>query len=239
MGQVIVLIPAIPARRENLIALLEDLRAQTRVPDRVVMFLNGWSAIDPAITAAVDAFPCATELHWSTTACGPGIRWRYLSTHAWGMEDVAVTLDDDFRIESDFIARTVAALTPDVDMVAWTGHRTARRYLDLETTHAPCALWIGGTGAAAVWIRAVLGIHTHPLAETCLGIYGDEEMLVSLYIWEGHGRIQRPAGRPPIRHVPALQYAETASHKLHGDAWRQRRQRVIAEYGWESSRDDL
>jgi hypothetical protein len=232
MNRVMLLIPTIPARVENFLSLIEDVRKQTREPERVVVFLNGWNIPRDAVDAALATLTCDTEVHLSEAPCGPGIRWTYLSTH-WTDGDIAVTLDDDFRIDPTFIEQTLSALRPSVSMVAWTGHPSHRKYLDLHNTvRFPESLWIGGTGAAATRVSAIAGIHTHPLADECFGLHGDEELLVSLWIWQHHGKIVRPAGTPPLRHVEALQYAPTASHKQHGQVWHRRRQDVIDAYEW-------
>lgn len=227
--RLILVIAAIPVRYENLHALIRDVLTQTRVVDEIVVFLNGWRG------TRIDMDYGRVRLDVSPDPRGPGVRWRYLAQRALEPDapTTALSLDDDFRLDPTYVETTVAALEhSEAAMVAWTGHPSARRYIGLETAPHLRVLWTGGTGACAVRVSALAGLADHPLADELLGLHGDEEALLSLWLWQQQQRIVRPAGPPPIRDVPALQYAETASHKIHGPTWRARRQQIIEEYQW-------
>jgi hypothetical protein len=230
MPKVIALVPSVPKRADNLLAILEALRDQTLRPSSIVVFLNGYPFVPRALQSL------ATIIEWSSEPRGPGIRWAYadiLGREKRQKESIVVSLDDDFMIEPTYIEQSVEALIrTGAAMVSWTGHHTPRRYLDLAPIEKDVSLWAAGTGTATLWMRHVAGMTNHHWANECLGIAGDEEALLSLWLWQHQLQMVRPAGAPALHHIDALQYADDASHLVHGPTWAARRQVMIEQYGW-------
>lgn len=230
MSRIIALVPSVPSRADNLLTLLESLHDQTLKPSSIVVFLNGYPFAPVAVAKL------ATVVEWSGDPRGPGIRWRYadaLSTSKRLQHSIVVSLDDDLAIEPTYIEQSVNALyNTDAALVSWTGHATPRRYLDLGDTKHDTTLWAAGTGTATMWLKHATGLTSHQWADECLGVAGDEEALLSLWLWQQKLTMVRPYGQSPLRHVDALQYGADASHLIHGPEWAARRQVMIEQYNW-------
>lgn len=218
-----VLIASVPERAENLRTLIDDLHAQTRVPDTIVCYLNGYPTL-PVLPGVVRDY--------SDMRRSAGSRWQYVESPELSKDTILCVIDDDFRLERTYLETTIAALTPSVGMVAWTGHPTRTRYHFLESLPRAISLQIGGVGACAVRVGSVRGVTGHPLAPELFGMGGDDELLISLWLRQRNEMIVRPAGKPPITSVDALQYASTASHQQHRIRWQQRRHTIMQEYNW-------
>lgn len=230
---ILVVLPSIQERQQNLTAMVRQLEAQTLRPTKIALFLDGYCD-------APDG--CAPYVVWqSEERKGAGTRWRYvekLSRDDFWRHGIVVALDDDFAVDPTYIQESVSSLMrTGAGMVTWTGHPSPRRYEDLRQTDKDQDLWAGGTGTSTQWIRHLHGITDHKWAASCFGPQGDEEALVSLWHWSADRQIIKPASRLlPIRHVHDLQFSETASHLLHGAEWAVRRLQMIQEYGWRSAR---
>lgn len=233
-----VAIASVPQRADNLVGLFEDLDRQTALPQTVTVFLNGWTPQERAqleTRLSGTPRPYVYRFDHSEAPRGQGIRWRYLSDIPSHEGDIGVVIDDDFRITHKYIKLTTDPLSrPDVGMVSWTGRPRYRRYgyHGFEALPVEVSLLIAGGGTSAVRLTALRGLQEHVLAEEMLRFGGDDECLVSLYCWQQHLNIVRPAGTLPFRSVDELQDAPTASHLLHGDSWDLRRDTLIQEYDW-------
>lgn len=232
-------IATLPSRQTNLLHLLDDLAEQSRCPDHVALFLNGWSATERDTflsTLSQTTRPYTWSYDHSETLRGAGVRWYYFSSLTGSPDDLGVVLDDDFRINYRFLALTIPALLekPEIGMVSWCGHERYRRnrYHGLVNVPKAVELQIAGAGTSVFRLAAVAGVATHPLAAELLGLGGDDETLVSLWLWLHGWQIFRPKGKPPVTSVDELQYAPTASHVLHGATWTARRDSIKKDYDW-------
>lgn len=218
-----VVIASVPERRDNLSQLLMDVARQTYPISRVTCFLNGYDAPIDAPSVAID---------WSPARRSAGYRWTYAERVDVADTDILCALDDDFRIEANYIETLLECFSDNVGMVAWTGHTKLKRYVFLKTTQITLPLIIGGAGLSATRVSALRGITQHPLAGELLADGGDDELLVSIMMRERGWSIVRPAGTPPVRSIESLQQAPTASHRLHTTRWEMRRRELAKQYGW-------
>lgn len=223
MSSTHVLIASVPERQDNLHALLADISQQTRPPDHVCVYLNGYST--PLSIPGV-------HINWSPTRRAAGARWQYV-------EDIPVTddawvyvIDDDFRLQPTYLEETAKSLTDGVGMVTWTGHTRLSKYHFLTPSATSLPLVIGGSGTSLIRAQCLYGITRHRLSTELLSSGGDDELLVSILMHERHWSIVRPAGQPPLTSVDSLQEAPTASHCQHAIRWQFRRKQLAQEYGW-------
>jgi hypothetical protein len=258
---VIVVIASIPSRRENLIGLCRDLVAQTVLPSAVMLLLDGYLPMHEelrALETTVRELFGRVEVECHTQACaaprGPGERWRYLARHASRLvqeagtgpralekarRPLAVVIDDDFRVGPEYIEKTIAGFdTPDdgtgsmVGMVAWAGIAWDTKAV---FGPAPVDLWSACGGMSAVRVIALAGIETHPMADECFAVGGDDEALVAYWLWESFNdyRIVRPAGDAPIVSIMQYQFAVDAAHKQHNHRHFIQRIKLVQQYHWE------
>ena len=225
--RIVAVVPSVPRRAANMRALVDSLLSQTLYVDDIYVCLDGYESVERFSDPRVVVMN-------SPIAAGPGQRWKLVASSVES-SSVVVSLDDDLSIDADYVERSVSALLrADVALISWTGHTSPRRYVDLGPSERDRRLWTAGTGTATVWARYIKGIQSHEWADRCLCQAGDEEALVSLWIWQQQAHMVRPAlsGASPVRHVPNLQYDALASHKIHGADWAARRMDMMQQYGW-------
>lgn len=219
-----VVIASVPERRENLLALLEDITKQTYPIARVMCFLNGYASTIAVPDVSID---------WSPVRRSAGYRWTYAERAEVADDDFMCVIDDDFRINPMYIESLMTGFTADtVGMVTWTGHPHLKKYYFLPSLRRTVSLIIGGTGLSAIRVRALRGITQHRFANELLGEGGDDELLVSILMRERGWSILRPAGTPPVNSIEHLQDAVTSSHYVHNARWEARRLELAKEYGW-------
>ena len=190
MSRVIALIATIPARRRSVERLLSELTQQSRVPDAVVLVLDGYADGD-----AVPQGPLPLErVARSAKLLGPGNRW--LVGAEMPADDILVTLDDDIMLIK--APRCVEKLAEIVDATKSAAAAMGRHF---NGKPAPPGDWaagdlmyaagcgltlraglLGGLGAFAGMVKAADG-------PEALGLRGDDDALVSAFLWKNNVRM--------------------------------------------------
>lgn len=234
---IIVVIGSVPWREENLRGLCQDFCAQTMLPGMVHLVLDGYSMrAHDGLRHWLDDLSMEWPMFSTTrheTPQGPGGRWRYLAKLATMPDErrVAVIIDDDFRVGPDYVEKTVAGFTSDdVGMVAWSGTSwdTHSKYGIEETD-----LWCAAAGMSAVRVSAMAGIESYPGVDAYFGVGGDDEALVSYWMWQQKLRVVRPPEpAPDVRSIDAYQFDRRAAHRNHNHRHYIQRIQLLQRHGW-------
>lgn len=190
---VLALIATIPARRRSCERLLDELTRQTRVPDGVILVLDGYSGDDLRC-----ALPVAAKQQ-NNVKSGAGQRWLFAAKLP--ADDIIVCLDDDIRIAQS--PNCIKALVEAVE--SGGGAAAAMGFDSVEYKRAPpmdfsrgdliyaagCGLalrprHLAGLGAFADEVKAAGG-------PDALGLLGDDDALVSAYLWKTGVRVVHAA----------------------------------------------
>jgi hypothetical protein len=194
-SRVIALIATIPPRRRSVERLLSELTAQTRVPDAVVLVLDGYPEAE-----TVPQCPLPLErVYRSAKALGPGARWR--AAKDMNPTDIIVNFDDDIMLIK--APRCVAALVAAVEgnqraVAAAMGRNFAGK-------PAPPGDWAGGdllyAAGCGLTLRAGALEGLQAFADKvkaeggpdALGFRGDDDALVSAFLWKNNVRMVHAA----------------------------------------------
>ena len=191
--RVLVLIATIPARKQFCGWLLNALAKQTRKPDGVIFVLDGYGdAPAPATTLPVVA-------EYRTTALsGAGQRWRVALDLP--PEDIIICLDDDITLleAPNLVRGLVAAIEKGGGAAAAMGRGADGKFAP------PCAFSRGdimhGLGCGlTVRAKHLVGLQAFSATVVAaggpdaLGVLGDDDALVSAYLWKTGVKIRHAA----------------------------------------------
>ena len=192
--RVIALIATIPARRRSCERLLDELaKRQTRKPDGVVLVLDGYGNTMPSPMCPL---PIIDEYR-TTDLTGAGNRWLKLDSVA--SEDIVVCLDDDVvTTEAPTLIESLVAAVESTGGAAAAGGRTA----DGKPAHSGQSrgdlMYAAGCGLT---VRAKHLVGLREFADEiraaggpdALGILGDDDALVSAFLWKTGVKIRHAA----------------------------------------------
>lgn len=192
--RVIVLVATIPARRRTCERLLAELAKQSRVPDGVVLVLDGYGDEMPAPACPLLILAEVRTAEMS----GAGNRWRCVTDFA--PDDVIICLDDDTMLcEAPTL---VAALTM---AVVASGGASAAMGFSANGKSAPPGvhsrgdlIYAAGCGLT-VRCKHLDGLEAFAKAVVAeggpdaLGVHGDDDALVSAYLWKRGVNIRHAA----------------------------------------------
>lgn len=196
MTRVLALVATLPARRASCERLLQELARQSRVPDGVILFLDGYGDA-PAPACPLVPLLC---IYRTSAPSGPGQRWQVACDFA--PDDLLVCIDDDAVLtESPHFIRALAetaergggaaaamGYTPQGhrrgpahfagDRTDWVLHvlSTGRLILGCGCGLAVRAGHLEGLQALAAEVLAAGG-------PDALGPCGDDQALVSAHLW--------------------------------------------------------
>lgn len=133
--RILVLLATIPARRASCERLLQELTRQSRVPDGVILCLDGYG--DAPAPACPKVLPVA-DVFRTAAPSGPGQRWRVvremmatgplppLDLDCLAPEDILICLDDDAELSGAprFIEALVDAVERDWASEVWAQDNT-------------------------------------------------------------------------------------------------------------------
>jgi hypothetical protein len=206
---IIALIATVPARRRSCERLLAELAKQTRPPDSVALVLDGYgNAPAPACSLPIVAESRTAELS------GAGNRWRVL--HEWASagtiaaDDIIACIDDDTILfeAPQLIAKLVEAV--EASGAAAPMGRT------FDGKAAPPGAWSRGDlmHAAGCGVTARAGVLAGVVAfandtktaggPDALGPGGDDDAIVSAYLWKSGLAIKHAAVGGPVYTAPGI-----------------------------------
>lgn len=183
MSRVVVLVATIPARKRSCERLLAELERQSRVPDFVILTLDGYG------DAPEPACPLPHVAVRNEKQMGAGNRW-YVGAEFATEEDILVCLDDDIMlIEAPRLVESLAAAVESGGAAAAMG-----RGVDGKQA-PPGAFSRGNLIHAAACGLALHARHLKGLREfanevktaggpDALGPLGDDDALVSAFLWK-------------------------------------------------------
>ena len=237
---IVVAISSVPWREANLVALLDDLRRQTVQPDVVLLTLDGYTRVPDAVVAATLVNEPPIDLQVHPTPCGPGTRWRRLEALTQGSDLSlgvnALVIDDDFRLDEQYIAITDANQSLCGGAIAWSGARADDGDHTSWTDPTARELLAISAGCCAMPLAWLHNVTDYPDINDYFGVGGDDEALVSYHIWLKEGAqwcALRPEGPAPLRSVDALANDPRAAGEQYGFARIKQRLRLRDELGWD------
>jgi len=232
-ARVIALVATIPPRRRSVERLLSELTAQTHVPEKVVLVLDGYKDDD---TTPNCPLPIA-KVYTSAKPLGPGARWRAAEDLA--PDDIVVNFDDDIRIAQapKCVEALVSAVLVNESAAAamgrlFSGHPAPPgdyAFGDLMY-EAGCGLTVR---AKHLWgLRAFADEVLATGGPDALGLRGDDDALVSAYLWKNNVRmVHAPTGN--IFAAPNTQnVGYTAGTLAAGQAFDAQKKEIAKITGW-------
>lgn len=184
MSRVLVLIATIPPRRHSCERLLSELTCQARPPDGVVLCLDGYGEDLPEPACPLPIIVVSRTMQLS----GAGRRWSvvpYLPP-----EDVVINLDDDcYTVRAPNLIKALAETVEQGGAAAAMGKTIAGRRAPPGNTSHGDLIFAAGCGLA---VRAgdLDGLHVfakeirEKTGFDSLGVRGDDDALVSAYLWK-------------------------------------------------------
>lgn len=202
MSRVIVLIATIPPRKRSCERLLEELTQQSRVPDGVILVCDNYGAT-PAPACPLPLLATSS----TSNPTGGGCRWRAAEALVLDEytppdpDDIIVCLDDDIMLLK--APRCIEAL---VEAVEQGGGAAAAmgRVVDgggqAPPQLASCGDLIYGAGCGlTVRAKHLIGVGQFARdvvaagGPDMLGLRGDDDALVSAWLWKSGVRIAHAA----------------------------------------------
>jgi len=192
--RIIALVATIPPRRRSVERLLSELTQQTRRPDAVVLVLDGYAEED-----TIPQCPLPIEyVYRSPQALGPGARWRVAKDVS--ADDILVNFDDDIMLIK--APKCVEALVTVVEANQSAAAAMGRHF---NGKPAPPGDWAAGdlmyAAGCGLALRAGVLVGLQAFADKvkaeggpdALGLRGDDDALVSAYLWKNNIRMVHAA----------------------------------------------
>lgn len=217
----LVVIASVSWRLENLVKLLRCITEQTRRPEFLLIILDGYSRLDEAefdrvVTHSITFPGMASMAVTNRPRRGPGDRWvratRMLATGDVPPDTIVSSIDDDFLIEPTYLETSynLVANAHVPTAIGWLGETPDFiRWSSPQQTETKCISL--GAGLLTCRLRDLAGIAEFPEAARYFTPPGDDEALVSYWLWKNDVRLIRPAGVAAAKSVDALQYDDRAS----------------------------
>jgi len=198
--RVIALIATIPARKRSCERLLGEISKQSQKPDGVILVLDGYGD-EPAPACSL---PVIIE-HRTAKALGAGLRWR-VGEGALGSDgklspdDILVCLDDDIMLfEAPHIIRAlVKAVEAGGGAAAAMGRGTDDKFAAPGAYSRGDLIYAAGCGLT-VRAKHLIGLPEFAAkiqadgGPDALGLLGDDDALVSAYLWKTGVKIRHAA----------------------------------------------
>lgn len=229
--RVVALVSTIPARKASCERLLQELAAQSRPPDVVLLRLDGYGGA----SAPCCSLRCVAEIR-TPAPSGAGGRWLVAVT-VLSPDDVIVCVDDDAVLaEAPLFVETLARAARG-DAAATMGRTSAGKFAppvgsSLGELVYGCGLGLAvrarhlaGLGELAAEVVACGG-------PDALGLLGDDDALVSAHLWtSGVKIVHAPAGNV---YAAAGTRATSQSHAraAHGEAPNMQKNAIKKITGW-------
>ncbi len=224
---ILVLCATVPWRLEACTKMLRSLERQTRRPTEVILHLDGFPRGSPR-PSLPDGILVSQTRH--RHARGVGNWWRSLDERHLGM--LVACVGDDFVYPPDYLERLAQMRAEYGGAVAWHGWSVEGRNctfrIDVE---APTTLVCSGTAFFIADAEHLLGVTEHELADLFFHPAGDDEALISCWLWTRGVRMTRPPGRVNVEHLP--EGCDPRSTSIRDPERRKAlRQLLKARYGW-------
>lgn len=193
-SRVLILLATIPARRGSVARLLNELVMQSKHPDGIVLVLDGYGDTMPAPESPFEV----VATHRTNELSGAGNRWR--AVKGLPPEDVIICIDDDTMLgKCPELVRNLAFMVQAKDSAAAImGQDIAGKMAYPGTMVQRCDIICAAACGFAMKVKHLEGIEDYAAkvhaagGPDCLGVLGDDEALVSAFMW---------SKRIPIAHV--------------------------------------
>jgi hypothetical protein len=238
IAPVIVLVASIPARRRSCERLLDEMTRQTRPPDGVVLVLDGYG-VDEGDTAyqRTPVCPLPVIAKYRTVAPrGAGARWRVVEDLP--PDALVINLDDDIMtIEAPQLIEALVAAAGDFCAAAAMG-RTADGKQAPPGAYSRGALIYGAGCGLTVRARHLFGLHAFAgeviLAggPDALGLLGDDDALVSAYLWKQKIPIAHAATGNIYPAPNTQESSQTRAHLQRGNDFDVQKRAIRKAIGW-------
>lgn len=238
----LVVISSVEWRRENLLKLLRDVTTQTRRPDYLMIILDGYSVdAERALIQGTDKLSfhgTAAMMLRNAAKHGPGDRWvravRMLTTGDVPEDTILSVIDDDFLIMPDYLRSNYerVANAKEPTAIGWLGEvPTFVSWTAMHLKDIPCISI--GAGLLTCRLADLRGIEEFPDRDMYFKPPGDDEALVSFWLWKNGVKLIRPKGIALVHSVAALQHDPRASF-VGQSVYRHKvlRMRLKEKYGW-------
>lgn len=232
MPRVLVLIATIPPRRHSCKRLLSELAKQTRKPDGVVLCLDGYGQYMPEPVCPLPVY----AVYRSPQLSGAGHRW--VMTAYVPQDDIVINLDDDcFTVRAPNLIKALAEAVEQGGAAAAMGKTRDGKRAPPGNRSRGELIYAAGCGLA---VRAgdLAGLHVfaREIREQAgfdpLGIRGDDDALVSAWLWK-QGITIRHAATGVINAVAGTGASSQTRDKLARGEDLSAQKRVIAALtGW-------
>lgn len=193
-ARVIAMVATIPQRRVSCQRLLAELARQTRRPDGVLLVLDGYADAP----APVCPLPVVAERR-TTMPVGAGARWL-IAAEVLQPDDIVVNFDDDIvTLQAPRMVEALVSLIEKGESVtAAMGRLPNGKPAPPGTGRRGVLLYGAGCGLALrakylVGLRAFADEVVAAGGPDALGLLGDDDALVSAYLWRQKVRIMHAA----------------------------------------------
>jgi hypothetical protein len=233
----LVVIASVEWRFANFMKLVKSLGQQTRLPEFLLVVLDGYSETGYRhVVNALEGTPGMVV--WNPRKKGPGHRWvlavEMLGRGAVPEDTILTIIDDDFLIMPDYLRtnyeRVALAKTPTA--IGWLGEvPTFISWTAMHTKDIPCISI--GAGLLTCRLKDLRGIDAFPDRDMYFRPPGDDEALVSYWLWKNGVKLIRPRGIALVHSVAELQHDPRASF-VGQSVYRHKvlRMRLKEKYGW-------
>ena len=210
--KVVALVATIPARCVLCRYLLAELAKQSRRPDALLLRLDGYGEM----LAPVHSFSTVWESR-SAVPAGPGARWIAALDAGLDPDDIVVCVDDDaILIEAPrFVAALVDAVESTDGAAAVMGKGVDGKIAQPSAHSRGRLIYAAGLGLTLrarhlVGLRELAAEVLAADGPDMLGLYGDDDALVSAHLWKQGVSITHAA----IGNVYQAPGSKATSHSL-------------------------
>jgi hypothetical protein len=231
MPRVLVLIATIPAR-SSCERLLRELTLQSRQPDGVVLCLDGYGDHMPEPTSPLPVL----YVYRTQQLSGAGKRWTVLPFLP--ADDIVINLDDDcYTRRTPDLVKTLAAGVEESGAAAAFGRTPDGKRAPPGQHSRGHLIYAGGCGLAVRaglldGLQAFAGEVQRQTGFNSLGIRGDDDALVSAWLWKQGIKIRHAATGVINAVAGTRRTSQTADKLARGERLDAQKVAIAGATGW-------
>jgi hypothetical protein len=231
--RVLALIATIPARRKSCERLLGELARQSRMPDGIILVLDGYAAPTQFVAGVIPI----VRAHWTGPGfSGAGQRWL---AHGAEPDDILVCLDDDtITLEAPWLVQgLMEAVETTNGAAAVMGRSHSGKFSPPMTISRGSLIYAAGCGLT-VRARDLDGLNAFATAlreiggPDALGPRGDDDALVSAYLWKRGVKIVHAATGNIYAAAGTRSSSQTAARMARREAPDVQKRAIAKLTGW-------